>query len=146
MGSELGNEEMTMIAFKCADRVHIFDRQDVQDDLLAQFNAAEFFLKKHLNRRSVIKGMNREDIYEIPLEAIREAVVNAIVHRDYSMRGTSLMVEVYDDRIEITNPGGIPRGSTRRISAGFRCGATSASPIFSTGWAKGSEPAPASNG
>ncbi|HEY4481457.1 MAG TPA: ATP-binding protein, partial [Candidatus Brocadiaceae bacterium] len=80
----------------------------VQDDLLTQFNAAVFFLMKHLNRRSEIKGVNRKDIYEIPFEALREAIANAIIHRDYSMRGTSLMVEVYDDRVEIINPGVFP--------------------------------------
>ena len=78
--------QMTLIAFKGKDRIHIFDRQDIQDDLLTQFNGAIFFLKKHLNRRSEIKGVNREDIYEIPLEALREAVANAIIHRDYGMR------------------------------------------------------------
>jgi len=55
-----------------------------------------------------IKGVNRKDIYEIPFEALREAIANAIIHRDYSMRGTSLMVEVYDDRVEIINPGVFP--------------------------------------
>ncbi|MDO8140182.1 MAG: ATP-binding protein [Candidatus Brocadiales bacterium] len=100
--------QMTLIAFKGRDRVHIYDRQDVQDDLLTQFNAAVFFLMKHLNRRSEIKGVNRKDIYEIPIEALREAIANAIIHRDYSMRGTSLMVEVYDDRVEIVNPGVFP--------------------------------------
>jgi ATP-dependent DNA helicase RecG len=58
--------QMTLIAFKGIDRVHIYDRQDVQDDLLTQFNAAVLFLMKHLNRRSEIKGVNRKDIYEIP--------------------------------------------------------------------------------
>ena len=100
--------QMTLIAFKGRDRVHIYDRQDVQDDLLTQFNAAVLFLMKHLNRRSEIKGVNRKDIYEIPFEALREAIANAIIHRDYSMRGTSLMVEVYDDRVEIINPGVFP--------------------------------------
>ena len=102
--------QMTLIAFKGSKKVDIYDRQDIQDDLLTQFNAAVFFFKKHLNRRSVIKGVNREDVYEIPLEVIREAIVNAIVHRDYGIRGTSLMVEIYDNRVEITNPGGLPRG------------------------------------
>ncbi|HHT9137274.1 MAG TPA: ATP-binding protein [Candidatus Wunengus sp. YC60] len=100
--------QMTLIAFKGTDRVHIYDRQDVQDDLLTQFNAAVFFLMKHLNRRSEIKGVNRKDIYEIPFEALREAIANAIIHRDYSIRGTSLMVEVYDDRVVIINPGVFP--------------------------------------
>lgn len=102
--------QMTLIAFKGREKVHIYDRQDIQDDLLTQFNGAVFFFKKHLNRGSIIRGVNREDVYEIPLEVIREAIVNAIVHRDYGIRGTSLMVEIYDNRVEITNPGGLPRG------------------------------------
>ncbi len=105
---------MTLIAFKGTDRVHIYDRQDVEDDLLTQFNTAEMFLKKHLNVRSEIIGMNRRDIYELPFEALREAVANAIIHRDYGMRGTSLMVEVYDDRVDIVNPGGLPKGLDKK--------------------------------
>lgn len=100
--------QMTLIAFKGTDRVHIYDRQDIQDDLLTQFNEAMIFLQKHLNVRSEIKGVNRKDIYEIPLEALREVVVNAIVHRDYSVYGTSLMVEIDDNSIVISNPGGLP--------------------------------------
>ncbi|MBM3211088.1 winged helix-turn-helix transcriptional regulator [Candidatus Poribacteria bacterium] len=105
--------QMTLIAFKGKDRIHIFDRMDVQDDLLTQFNKAIFFLEKHLNRRSEIRGVNRYDLYEIPIEALREAVANAIIHRDYNIQGTSLMVEVYDDRVEITNPGGLPPGLSK---------------------------------
>jgi len=45
----------------------------------------------------------------VPFEALREAIANAIIHRDYSVRGTSLMVEVYDDRVEIVNPGVFPQ-------------------------------------
>jgi ATP-dependent DNA helicase RecG len=53
--------QMTLIAFKGKTRVHIYDRRDVQDDLLTQFNEAILFLQKHLNRRSIIRGVNRED-------------------------------------------------------------------------------------
>jgi ATP-dependent DNA helicase RecG len=67
---------------------------------------------KHLNIRSEIRGVNRQDIYEIPLDALREAVVNAIVHRDYAIKGTSIYVRVFDDRVEIENPGGLPSGVT----------------------------------
>jgi ATP-dependent DNA helicase RecG len=109
----ISQAQMTLLAFKGTKKLHIFDRLDVRDDLLTQFNDAIFFLKKHLNVRSEIKGVNREDIYEIPIEALREAVVNAIMHRDYSVRGTSLMVEIFDDRIELTNPGGLPKGLSK---------------------------------
>lgn len=104
--------ETIMVAFKGTDRVHIYDRKDVRDDLLMQFNEAVAFLQKHLNIRSEIRGVNRHDIYEIPLDALREAVVNAIVHRDYSFRGTSIYVRVFDDRVEIESPGGFAHGVT----------------------------------
>ncbi|MBI2267094.1 MAG: HTH domain-containing protein, partial [Armatimonadetes bacterium] len=106
----LHQAQMTLLAFKGIDRLHIYDRRDVRDDLLTQFNEAVAFLKKHLNVRSEIRGLNREDIYEIPLEALREAMLNALMHRDYSITGTQVSVEVYDDRVEIVNPGGLPKG------------------------------------
>lgn len=88
------------------DRINIYDRKDIQGDLLTQFNEAVIFLQKHLNV-----------IYEIPLEALREAVANAIIHRDYSMRGTSIMVEVHQDRVVISNPGGLMAGLDTRFLA-----------------------------
>jgi len=106
--------ESIMGAFKGKDKTHIFDRKDVRDDLFTQFNEAVAFLMKHLNIRSEIRGMNRYDIYEIPLDALREAVVNAIVHRDYAFKGTSVYIGVFDDRVEIENPGGLPSGVTIR--------------------------------
>jgi len=73
--------QMTLVAYKGTTGVHIYDRVDVQNDLLTQYNEAQTFLKKHLNVRSEIKGFNRYDIYEISLEALREAIANAIIHR-----------------------------------------------------------------
>ncbi|MEN6383928.1 MAG: ATP-binding protein [Phycisphaerales bacterium] len=99
--------ESIMGAFKGEDKTHIYDRKDVQDDLFTQFNEAVSFLKKHLNVRSEISDVNRHDIYEIPIDALREAVVNAIIHRDYSLKGTSIYIRVFDDRVEIENPGGL---------------------------------------
>lgn len=106
----LHQAQMTLLAFKGKERLHIYDRRDVRDDLLIQFNEAVDFLKKHLNVRSEIKGVNREDIYEIPLEVLREAIVNALMHRDYSIAGTQVSIEVYDDRVEVVNPGGLLKG------------------------------------
>ncbi|MCX5797008.1 MAG: putative DNA binding domain-containing protein [Elusimicrobia bacterium] len=106
----LPQAQTTLLAFKGTDRVHIYDRRDVRDDLFTQFQEAMQFLEKHLNVRSEIKGVDRQDIYELPLEALREAVVNALMHRDYSVTGTQVSVDVFDDRVEITNPGGLPKG------------------------------------
>lgn len=105
--------EIILLAFKGTDKRHIYDRKDVRDDLLTQLNEAVTFVEKHLNVRSEIRGIDRHDIYEIPLDALREALVNALVHRDYSMSGTSIYVEIYDDRIVVVNPGGLPSGITK---------------------------------
>ncbi len=104
------HSETILAAFKGTETTHVYDRKDVRDDLLTQLNESIAFLKKHLNIRSEIREFNRYDIYEIPMDALREAVVNALVHRDYSMRGTSVYVRVFDDRVEIENPGGLPSG------------------------------------
>ncbi|OQX94314.1 AAA family ATPase, partial [candidate division KSB1 bacterium 4572_119] len=52
----------------------------------------------------------RKEIPEIPFEALREAVLNAVIHRDYFEKGANIMVEIFADRLEITSPGGLPKG------------------------------------
>ena len=71
--------EIILCAFKGLDKNHIYDRKDVRETLPVQMTEAIEFIKKHLNIRSEINGMDRRDIYELPLDALREAVVNAIV-------------------------------------------------------------------
>lgn len=105
--------ETILVAFKGTDKTYIYDRKDVRNDLLIQLNEAMAFLKKHLNVRSEIRELNRYDIYELPLDALREALVNALVHRDYSMRGTNISVNIFDDRVEIVNPGGFASGLSK---------------------------------
>jgi ATP-dependent DNA helicase RecG len=106
----LHNCELICVRFSDSVGVDIFDRVDCRDGLITQFDTAMFFLKKHLNHRSIIQGTYRREAYDVPEEAFREAIANAVIHRDYSVQGTSLMVKVFDDRLEIINPGGLPDG------------------------------------
>jgi ATP-dependent DNA helicase RecG len=105
---------MLLLAFKGTANDMIYDRMDVHNDLFTQFNSAIEFIKKHINLRSIIEGTYRRDVYEVPEPVIREAVANAIVHRDYSMEGTDITVSVFDDRLEIKNPGGLMPGVTEK--------------------------------
>ncbi|MBN1577050.1 MAG: putative DNA binding domain-containing protein [Chitinispirillaceae bacterium] len=105
---------MLLLAFKGTTSVDIYDRMDVKDDLIIQFNEAVTFIKKHINRRSIIEGTYRRDVYEVPEPVIREAVANAIVHRDYAMTGTDITISIFDDRLEIKNPGGLLPGVTEK--------------------------------
>ena len=70
------------------------------------------FIKNHLSLRAEIRGLKRYDYLEIPENAIREALVNAYVHRDYSNFGRTIKVAVYDDVVNIVSPGGLPNGLT----------------------------------
>lgn len=64
-------------------------------------------------------GIYRQDIYEIPPDAIRELIINATVHRSYLDHGT-IQVAVYDNRLEITSPGKLPMGQTmERMKEGY---------------------------
>ena len=64
---------------------------------------------RNMSRRGRVSGIGREDAYDYPVEALREAVTNALMHRDYSpySRGTQTQIEMYQDRLEIRNPGGL---------------------------------------
>jgi ATP-dependent DNA helicase RecG len=64
------------------------------------------FLQQHLKFEYLIEdGGPRKEIPEIPLKVLREGLVNAIVHRDYYEEGAGIIVEIYDNRVEISNPG-----------------------------------------
>jgi ATP-dependent DNA helicase RecG len=66
-------------------------------------------IRRNMSRRAVIAGAGRQDIWEYPETALREAVVNALVHRDLSSSalGTQIQIEMYPDRLLIRNPGGL---------------------------------------
>lgn len=66
-------------------------------------------MQRNMTRRAVVQGLGRSNEWEYPLTALREAVVNALVHRDLSpmARGTPVQVQMYPDRLEVVNPGGL---------------------------------------
>jgi ATP-dependent DNA helicase RecG len=92
--------------FKGKDRVDIIDRKEFNEDLQTNYFEALNFLKKHLKLSYIIKGGGpREEVLELPLEALKEALINSIIHRDYFETGFGVNVEIFDDRVEITNWG-----------------------------------------
>ena len=98
--------------FKGTNMNVILDKKEYNGDLFNQLENIEGFIKNHINLRGEIKGLQRTDTYEIPEVAIREAVVNALVHRNYSNLGRDIKIGIYDDRLEIVSPGGLPNGLT----------------------------------
>ncbi len=89
------------------------DRKEYMGDLFTQLENAENFIKNYIKLSSEIKGLQREDQYELPIEAIRESLVNAVVHRDYSNDGRDIKVGIYDDVVNIVSPGAFPSTITQ---------------------------------
>lgn len=97
--------------FKGVERVNFIDKKDFDGPLYEQIEGAYEFVLKHINLGAEISGLVRKDIYEIPPEAIREAIVNASTHRNL-IDHACVQVAVYDDRVEITSPGMLYGGLT----------------------------------
>jgi ATP-dependent DNA helicase RecG len=101
---------VTCVVYKGKVKVDVIDKKTFELDLIGNIDEAMAFLKRHLNLSYEIKSKRRVEKLELPEVALREAIVNAVAHRDYFEKGATVMVEVFDDRVEISNPGGLPKG------------------------------------
>lgn len=83
-----------------------------QNPLPIALNDAFEFVKKHASRSAEFGELRRTDVWNVPLDAIREALTNSIAHADYSQTGAPIRVAIFDNRIEIENPGLLTGGLT----------------------------------
>jgi ATP-dependent DNA helicase RecG len=104
-----------VVCVKYADALGVgsyIDRKNLRGPLPQLIDQASTFLRQYIRVGATIRGFKREDEPEYPYEALREAVVNAIVHRDYSRIGETVRVFMYADRVEVRSPGGLMPGIT----------------------------------
>lgn len=93
------------------DKARILDRKDFSSDVYSMIDFVMAYILSKINTELIIEKVKREERPELPEEALREAVVNALVHRDY--RSTAnVQVYIFQDRVEIVSPGGLPAGMT----------------------------------
>lgn len=103
------SSEITAVRFAGSTMSDTFNRQDITGTLPDQIRKAETFLVDHLRKDVTLKRtMARTENYEYPMEAARELVVNAVAHRDYSIRGDSIRLFIFQDRMQVTSPGKLP--------------------------------------
>lgn len=94
------------------NEVTIIDDELLDGNIIGQVDKAMGFIKKHLKLEFKITGeARRKEIWEYPLEAVREAIVNAVCHRDYT-EASDVQIRTYDDKLIIWNPGKLPSGIT----------------------------------
>jgi len=90
----------------------IIDDKWVRGNLFQQFDETLNILRQHIGVRYEIKEIEREDIWDYPIPALREAVLNALIHRDCFNIANFTTIKIYDDHIWFSNPGGLPEGIT----------------------------------
>ena len=98
--------------FDGTDKATIIDHADIKTPLVQAIDEAIAFVEKHALHGAEINGLRRQDRWNAPPAAVREALVNAVAHADYSQRGAPIRIAIFDDRLEIENPGLLPFGLT----------------------------------
>ncbi len=118
-----GNEAVRSVVqcgvFKGSTKAIFVDRREFSGTPQKLIEESYQYVLRNIHMGARFKGVYRQDVYEIPPDAIRELIVNAIVHRSYIDR-SSIQIAIYDDRLEITSPGRLPMGQTiERMKQGY---------------------------
>ncbi len=100
--------------FKAENRAELINSTTINDGLLAMPEKIMDFVRLYMEKKVSLSALQRKEEYDIPLPAIREGILNAICHRDYSIAGSDNKLDIFSDRIEITSPGTLPIGITVR--------------------------------
>lgn len=97
--------------FKGTDRTVFLDKREYTGPIYKQIESAVEFVLRNIRLGATIDGLVRRENYELPVEAIREMIINAHCHRNLSDE-SCIQVAIYDDRLEVTSPGGLYNGLT----------------------------------
>lgn len=94
--------------FKGTQSEEFIDQKSITSNIATQAEEAYNFILRQINKSAKVEGVYTVSRWEYPVKAIREAVRNAVVHRDYSLTGKDIKIAIYDDMVEITSPGLLP--------------------------------------
>jgi ATP-dependent DNA helicase RecG len=100
--------EVLAVRFNGTSMDDVFTRQTISNTLPEQIRRAELFILENLSQRARIGSWQRSDEAPYPPGVLREAVVNAIAHRDYRLTGSQVHILMFSDRVEVRSPGKLP--------------------------------------
>ena len=103
---------LRMARFRGTEKMEFIDNKQATGNFFDLLDAGIEFCFKHLNLSGKVVGLRREEHLDIPVEALREALTNSLCHRRYDDPRTSVSLAIYDDRVEIVNPGCFTNGLT----------------------------------
>ena len=110
--AEFPDASIQVARFEGLDRGEIIDMHSIEELPVLAIDRALNLVMQHSRQRFEIKGSRRRSVGHVPESALREAIVNAVVHADYSQSGSRIRISTYADRIEVENPGLLPLGMT----------------------------------
>jgi ATP-dependent DNA helicase RecG len=94
------------------NKARIEDSRDIKSYPVNAINYAVAFVEKHAMHGMEIGAVRRRERWNLPPTAVREAIINAVAHADYAQRGAPIRISIFDDRLEVENPGLLPFGLT----------------------------------
>lgn len=105
--------------FKGRDRAYFVDCREFEGSIQEQMEDAFQYVLEKINRGMRIHGMYRQDMYELPVDSVREMIANSVAHRSYLEPG-NIQVALFDDRLEVTSPGMLLNGvSIKKMKEGY---------------------------
>ena len=109
----IAESSLTAVRYRGVDKFSVLDRKDFVGNIIEQIDSGIEFALKHIEVEYEITGEGaRIEHHRFPLVAVREALINALVHRDYTYQNSCVYLNIFSDRIEFENPGGIPGGKS----------------------------------
>ncbi|MDO5557643.1 MAG: ATP-binding protein [Clostridia bacterium] len=96
---------------KASGKENAIDDKEYEGSIISLLENADTFIKNNSKNSWKVEGMDRIEYEEYPINARREAIVNALIHRDYQIVGSEIHIDMYDDRLEIVSPGGMIDGT-----------------------------------
>ena len=111
---DLRRKALRVIIYKNGSRINAVKEQEGVKGYASGFEGLITYVMDQLSTNEIIESALRKNVKVYPEKAIREFVANALIHQDFSVSGTGVMIEVFNDRIEITNPG-VPLVDTNRF-------------------------------
>jgi ATP-dependent DNA helicase RecG len=104
----IASAQITAVHYPGKEMGDEFVRQDIIGPLAVQIRQAEAFLTTNTHQKMIVEGLTHQEQPMYPQEVLREVIVNAVAHRDYSIKGENIRVQVFSDRITVYSPGKLP--------------------------------------
>ncbi|WP_080570832.1 RNA-binding domain-containing protein [Mycoplasma mycoides] len=115
---------------KAHSKMEALDDDEFKGNIISILKETESFIKKNTKKLWKKEKLQRKEYPYYPKEAIREALVNALIHRDYSIVGSEIHIDIYDDRLEIHSPGGMYNGDFIQEQDIFQLSSVRRNPIL----------------